>query len=209
MPDASSPVGLFGESREIGSPGRARLSRGPHIGLPRRRELAHRPTLSSRGPHPRNFRHRDARNWPTPSSRGPQGRGDPGGALDCFGLRPRNDAVVASWRCGAQEGSYRGRRCGGVCRRVPFMVDPASRRHFMPVVLRCNGARVLSYSNEGNPREPVHIHAVRDGIDAKFWLNPVRVAYNDGLDPRTLRELQYVIEANAAKIEWAWRGYFR
>lgn len=79
----------------------------------------------------------------------------------------------------------------------------------MPVVLRYRGVRFLFYSNEGFPREPVHVHAVKDGINAKFWLNPVRVAYNDGFDPRTLRELQAVVEANTAKIEWVWRGYFR
>lgn len=79
----------------------------------------------------------------------------------------------------------------------------------MPVVLRYRGVRFLFYSNEGNPREPPHIHAVKDGIDAKFWLNPVRVAYNDGFDAQTLRELHGVVETNAAKIEWVWRGYFR
>ncbi len=78
----------------------------------------------------------------------------------------------------------------------------------MPVVLRYKGVRLLFYSNEGSPREPMHIHAVRGGIDAKFWLDPVRVAYNDGFDSRTLRELRGIIGANAAKIEWAWRGYF-
>ncbi len=78
----------------------------------------------------------------------------------------------------------------------------------MPVVLRYNGARVLFYSNEGSPREPIHVHVVKNGIDAKFWLNPVRLAYNDGFDARTLRELQEFVEANAAKIEWVWHGYF-
>ena len=42
----------------------------------------------------------------------------------------------------------------------------------MPVVLRLAGFKFLFYSNEGNPREPVHIH-VRQGRDeAKFWLKP-------------------------------------
>ena len=42
----------------------------------------------------------------------------------------------------------------------------------MPVVFRHRGFRFLFYANEGDPREPVHIHAVKDGIDAKFWLWP-------------------------------------
>ena len=67
---------------------------------------------------------------------------------------------------------------------------------------------MLFYSNEGTPREPVHIHAVKDGIDAKFWLHPVRVAYNDGFDARTLRELVEVSERHADIIERAWNEHF-
>ena len=33
-------------------------------------------------------------------------------------------------------------------------------------------------------------------LEAKFWLNPVvRVAYNDGFDSRTLRQLAGVVES--------------
>jgi hypothetical protein len=57
----------------------------------------------------------------------------------------------------------------------------------MPIVLRLDGFKFHFYSNEGNPREPVHIH-VRQGRDeAKFWLTPtVVMAYNDGFDARIL-----------------------
>jgi hypothetical protein len=78
----------------------------------------------------------------------------------------------------------------------------------MPVVFRHKGFRFLFFSNEGNPREPVHIHAVKDGIDAKFWLQPVRVAYNDGFDAKTLRELVQVIESHVNDIERAWDEHF-
>jgi hypothetical protein len=40
----------------------------------------------------------------------------------------------------------------------------------MPVVFRYKGFRFFFYSNEGNPREPVHIHARGEGGEAKFWL---------------------------------------
>jgi hypothetical protein len=33
----------------------------------------------------------------------------------------------------------------------------------MPVVFRYRGFRFFFYSNEGNPREPVHIHAFGEG----------------------------------------------
>jgi hypothetical protein len=59
------------------------------------------------------------------------------------------------------------------------------------------------------PREPVHIHVERDDIEAKFWLYPiVRIAYNDGYSPRTLRELLGVVEANRDRIVRAWNGHF-
>ena len=53
----------------------------------------------------------------------------------------------------------------------------------MPAVFRYKGFRFFFYSNEGSPREPVHIHVRGEGGEAKFWLQPaVRVATSDGLD---------------------------
>jgi len=79
----------------------------------------------------------------------------------------------------------------------------------MPTVFRERGFRFFFYSNEGSPREPVHIHVEKDDIEAKFWLNPgVRVAYNEGYDARTLRELLAIVLRNKLRIERAWDEYF-
>lgn len=78
----------------------------------------------------------------------------------------------------------------------------------MPVIFRHKGFRFLFYSNEGSPLEPVHVHTVKDGIDAKFWLGPVRLAGNDGFDAKTLRELMEVIETRTDDIERAWNEHF-
>ena len=79
----------------------------------------------------------------------------------------------------------------------------------MPEVFRERGFRFFFYSNEGSPREPVHIHVERDNLEAKFWLNPtVSVSYNDGYDARTLPELQRLIEANRNRIVRAWNEHF-
>lgn len=60
----------------------------------------------------------------------------------------------------------------------------------MPVVFRVGGFRFFFYSNEGRPPEPPHVHVEAGEREAKFWLRPdVRVAYNDGFNARTLREL--------------------
>ncbi|CAA9484982.1 MAG: hypothetical protein AVDCRST_MAG91-219 [uncultured Sphingomonadaceae bacterium] len=79
----------------------------------------------------------------------------------------------------------------------------------MPVVLRHEGVRYLFYANEGSPREPPHIHAIKNGIDAKFWLgSPVRMAYNDGHDARTLRHMLETVEEHVAFLEDGWNEFF-
>lgn len=79
----------------------------------------------------------------------------------------------------------------------------------MPVILRAGGFRFFFYANEGNPREPPHVHAERDDLEAKFWLSPeVRLAYNDGFGAKILRELVELIEANRERMERAWHDFF-
>ena len=79
----------------------------------------------------------------------------------------------------------------------------------MPVVFRYKGFRFFFYSNEGSPREPVHVHVRGEGGEAKLWLKPlVHVATSDGLDARTLRELAGVVEENTELIERTWREHF-
>ena len=79
----------------------------------------------------------------------------------------------------------------------------------MPVVFRHQGFRFHFFSNEGKPREPPHVHVLKDDIDTKFWLRPdVVVAYNDGFNARTLRELTEIIERRRNEIEQAWNDFF-
>ena len=79
----------------------------------------------------------------------------------------------------------------------------------MPVVFRHRGFRFFFYSNEGSPREPMHVHVDKGNCEAKFWIEPaVSVAYNDGFDARTLRQLLDIIVANGNRIERTWHDYF-
>ena len=79
----------------------------------------------------------------------------------------------------------------------------------MPVVLRQSGYRFHFFSNEGDPREPVHVHVTRDGKDAKFWLQPViALAYNDGFTERAVVELARIVAARRTEIEKAWHDHF-
>ncbi|GGB49871.1 DUF4160 domain-containing protein [Blastomonas aquatica] len=79
----------------------------------------------------------------------------------------------------------------------------------MPVVFRYNGFHFHFFANEGNPREPVHVHVRRGRDNAKFWLWPeVALAYNLGFSPATLRELSMIIEGRRGQIERAWNDFF-
>jgi len=45
--------------------------------------------------------------------------------------------------------------------------------------------------------------------EAKFWLRPaVSLAYNDGFNAKTLRELLNLVEANRELIEKTWNDFF-
>jgi hypothetical protein len=79
----------------------------------------------------------------------------------------------------------------------------------MPSVLRKGGFRFFFYANEGNPREPVHVHVEQGDNEAKVWLRPeVRLAYNDGFDARALREVLDLVEEHRARIEQVWNEFF-
>lgn len=42
----------------------------------------------------------------------------------------------------------------------------------MPVVFRHRGYRFYFYSNEGSPREPLHVHVEKGESEAKIWIEP-------------------------------------
>jgi hypothetical protein len=79
----------------------------------------------------------------------------------------------------------------------------------MPVVFRYKGIRFIFFSNEGNPREPVHIHAESAEGRAKFWLHPdVTIANSEGYSRKQLSELIEVVANHRHEIERAWNEYF-
>lgn len=78
----------------------------------------------------------------------------------------------------------------------------------MPVVFRYRGFRFYFYSNEGSPHEPVHVHAIGEGGEAKFRLRPAaHVAWSDGLGAATLRERTTRVQRQSALIERKWHEY--
>ena len=79
----------------------------------------------------------------------------------------------------------------------------------MPVVFRNGGFRFFFYFDEGTPREAPHIHIRQGDREAKLWLRSgLPQAYNYGFNPRELRDLRELIEANREQIETAWNEFF-
>ncbi len=76
-------------------------------------------------------------------------------------------------------------------------------------ILRHKGYRFFFWANEGNPREPLHIHIRKGGAVAKFWVLPeVRVAESYDMSPAELRELSKVVKDNKELIEGKWNEFF-
>ena len=79
----------------------------------------------------------------------------------------------------------------------------------MPVILRYKGYTFFFFSNEVNPREPLHVHVRRAEATAKFWVVPqVGVAESYGLSSQELNELAKVVADNRQLIERAWHEFF-
>ncbi len=80
---------------------------------------------------------------------------------------------------------------------------------FMPSVFKHNGFRYFFYSNEGNPRESIHIHVIKGDGEAKFWLEPeVVLVRSKGFDARILRRLAKVVTERRQEIKGAWHEYY-
>ena len=79
----------------------------------------------------------------------------------------------------------------------------------MPVVFRYKGYRFFFHSNEGEPKEPLHIHARKGEAVAKFWLEPVAcVAEVYGMSSHELNELLDVAIENKDLIARYWNEHF-
>jgi Paraquat-inducible protein B len=79
----------------------------------------------------------------------------------------------------------------------------------MPRVLDLDGFRFFFYSNEGDPREPLHIHVRKERNLAKFWIFPeVALADSYGFSSKELNKIRRIIDNNKSRIEEAWNEHF-
>jgi len=76
----------------------------------------------------------------------------------------------------------------------------------MPTVLRVGRYRFVFFSNENN--EPPHIHAKAESDQAKFWLDPIKLAANYGFKAHELNEIEGIIREHRKELLEAWHEHF-
>ena len=76
----------------------------------------------------------------------------------------------------------------------------------MPTILIEMGFRLFFYALEG--REPPHAHVEYQNAAAKFWIRPVRLAKNEGMNGRDLARAAKLVRANEDLIEESWNEFF-
>jgi hypothetical protein len=56
--------------------------------------------------------------------------------------------------------------------------------------------------------EPVHIHIERDEKAAKYWILPIRLAYNHGFSTAELNKVADLVSQHERELAKAWHEYF-
>ncbi len=77
----------------------------------------------------------------------------------------------------------------------------------MPTIHREDGFRFSFFSNENS--EPSHVHVKSAENQAKFWLDPVSLAYNYGFTSKELGKIEGIIRLNRDQFLEAWNAHFR
>ena len=72
----------------------------------------------------------------------------------------------------------------------------------MPIILRVKGYRFWFY--EADLDEPPHVHVGKEGQEAKYWLDPVKIARAGRFKPVDLREIERIINDNRSFLLRAW-----
>jgi len=71
--------------------------------------------------------------------------------------------------------------------------------------LRVGRYRFLFFSNEGD--EPPHIHVKAESDEAKFWLDPIRLAADYGFKAYELNEVERIIREHQVELLEAWHEH--
>ena len=76
----------------------------------------------------------------------------------------------------------------------------------MPTIFILFGFVFKFYSDD---HEPVHVHIVKDGHEAKYNIKPeIEQVYNHGFKTNEIKMIESIIEENVEVIEYRWKTYF-
>ena len=67
------------------------------------------------------------------------------------------------------------------------------------------GFRFMFYSND---HEPIHVHVIKDGNEAKYNVSPLTQIYNHGFKKHDIALIESIISENEAVIIDRWKEYF-
>jgi len=76
----------------------------------------------------------------------------------------------------------------------------------MPTILVKDGFRLYFFANEG--KEPIHVHVQYQAMTAKFWIKPIQLAKNCGMNANELSKARIIVRENENLIEEKWNEYF-
>ncbi|MBI3291519.1 MAG: DUF4160 domain-containing protein [Elusimicrobia bacterium] len=80
----------------------------------------------------------------------------------------------------------------------------------MPKVFEWSGYKFFFYSNEGNPREPCHVHVRKGERISKFWLEPiVALAWSYEMSSKELSAIEKTVEEKSSLIRSKWNEFFQ
>lgn len=78
----------------------------------------------------------------------------------------------------------------------------------MPHVITDRGYRLFFYSNEGDPREPIHVHVESANGVAKVWVNPESIAESHGYSGKEQRDIVKLVAHHRNLIVRKWHEHF-
>ncbi|MGH7572961.1 MAG: DUF4160 domain-containing protein [Gemmatimonadota bacterium] len=54
----------------------------------------------------------------------------------------------------------------------------------------------------------MHVHVRREGLEAKLWVDPVRLERNRGFGEHDLNDIERLVVEHCETLRSAWRDYF-
>ncbi len=73
----------------------------------------------------------------------------------------------------------------------------------MPIILRVRGYRFWFY--EADLDEPAHVHVGKESKEAKFWIDPIRLARAGRFRDIELNEIERILIANRVFLLQTWQ----